>query len=73
MMETQLRSLTQEEVGKVSGGHLEGGLLLTLIELPHLIMGLREFTNYAGDLWYRGRNGIDPEDYFSQWIFGKSS
>ena len=38
--------ITVDELNRIGGGSP-----LFLLELPHLIMGIREFTNYAVGCW----------------------
>jgi hypothetical protein len=60
-MNTSLRVLNEAEIVQVSGGH--GGLakkitilgtLFFILELPHMIMGMVEFTNWVTDLYGSG-------------------
>lgn len=56
MMKSEIRALNEQEVHYVSGGHGSRSqwkpiaIGLFLLELPHIIMGLIEFTNFTIDL-----------------------
>lgn len=44
-----------------------GGTILGILELPHIFMGIREFTNYVGDRINKGTE-VEPGDYFTQFL-----
>ncbi|MCS5708526.1 hypothetical protein CC99x_006345 [Candidatus Berkiella cookevillensis] len=61
-MNTALKVLNQTEIEQVQGGNL----FFYLLELPHIIMGLREFVNYAIGRGINGCENIDESDYITQ-------
>ena len=54
--------LTQDEINQVSGGNI----FIHLLEIPHILMGLREFINFAIDRSIYGCGNIDGDDYLTQ-------
>lgn len=81
-MNKALTVLSAEQVQDVSGGHstlsILGGII-TVLELPHIFMGLKEFTNYAIDMYQSGGQ-YEEGDHFSkffvnsyQYVFGKNA
>lgn len=70
-MKTNLSVLSFEEINLVSGGHFGFGSALAvtigILELPHIFMGLKEFTNYVVELT---QGNIEPNDYFTQFFVG---
>ena len=63
-MNNQLSLIPNDQLNAVSGGHL--GAVILILELPHIFMGIREFTNYMGDRI--GGNQIEEDDYFTQFF-----
>lgn len=61
-MKTTLKVLNQAEIEQVQGGNL----FFYLLELPHIVMGLREFVNYAVGRVINGCENIDETDYITQ-------
>ncbi len=56
-MNIGLRLLNEAEINQVSGGHTPAmtgitilGTIWLILEIPHLIMGIVEFTNWVTDL-----------------------
>lgn len=54
--------IKDEQLSQISGGNLG---ILFLLELPHIIMGIREFTNYTVDLYQEGCQEVDDKDHFT--------
>ncbi|MBN9286941.1 MAG: hypothetical protein BGO43_04695 [Gammaproteobacteria bacterium 39-13] len=67
-MSSELTVIPEDQLSQISGGHSGIGLLL-LLELPHIIMGLREFVNYVGERWHDGCQNIEEHDYFTKILF----
>lgn len=70
-----VRTLNSDEIQQISGGHPSAaasmgmlGTVVLIMEIPHLIVGLREFVNYVGELWVEGCDHIEEDDYFSRGI-----
>jgi hypothetical protein len=71
-MKPQLTEIPAHQLHRVSGGHVpivEGLSLLFILEIPHIIMGMRELVNYIGERWNNGADNIDDEDYFTQGLY----
>jgi hypothetical protein len=77
-MQSTLREIPQDQLHAISGGHAALGVFSTVmlvLEIPHMIVGIREFTNYVADRWVNGGQNIEDGDYFTQFfanLFGKS-
>lgn len=72
-MQSTLREIPEDQLHAVSGGHLS--TILLVLELPHLFVGIREFTNYVADRWVNGSQNIEEGDYFTRFfasLFGRS-
>lgn len=60
-----MKVLNQAQIQQVSAGHGEEGLLLYLA-IPHIIIGIIEFTNYFGNRIANGCDNIEEDDYFAK-------
>lgn len=59
-----MRILNNDEIQMTQGGHIG----FFLLELPHILMGLREFINYLADRSIHGCQNIEPSDYVTEFI-----
>lgn len=59
-----MRTLLKNECSETQGAALEA--LIMLIEIPHVLMGLREFINYSVDFYEYGCDNIDSRDHVGQ-------
>lgn len=59
-----MQDISESDLNHISGGHFDGGPILFILGLPHLIMGIREFTNYIAERTQRGCE-YDEDDYFT--------
>jgi bacteriocin-like protein len=66
-MNTQMTVISQEELKQISGGHATELGIMFVLSIPHVIMGLIEFTNYVGDKYANGWL-TDENDYFAHII-----
>lgn len=64
-MKNEPTLLTESQITQVSAG-LGWKTALFILEIPHIIMGIREFTNYTVDLLNKGCDDIDENDHFTQ-------
>lgn len=70
----ELTAIGNEHLHQIHGGHVENtntgsfdfGSIITILELPHIFMGFREFVNYSVDL-YNGRS-IEENDHFTRFF-----
>lgn len=74
-MNTELRTLDENELQSVHGGmHWPPkgviGIALFILEIPHMLIGVKEFTDYTGSLWNKGCDGLDEDEYFSRGLCG---
>ena len=72
-MKSEVRVLSQMEIQQISGGHPSAalgafGIAILIAEIPHMIVGFREFVNYVGQLWVHGCDNVEEDDYFSRGI-----
>ncbi len=72
-MNSQLTVLSDEQVAQVSGGHAVPGMgvfgmILLILEIPHAIVGIIEFTNYVGERWENGCQNIEEGDHFTSFF-----
>lgn len=67
-MSAQLTILSDEQISQVSGGHVTELGVMFFLSIPHIIMGLVEFTNYVGEKCNEGWLA-DPSDYFAQGVY----
>ncbi len=70
-MQKEVRLLNEFEVQQISGGHSAMGtfgMAILFLEIPHMIVGLREFVNYVGGLWANGCDNLEEDDYFTRGI-----
>lgn len=74
-MKKELTIISNEQLHEIHGGHGKHanptssfgfGSVLTILELPHIFMGFREFVNYTVDL-YNGQP-IEEGDHFTQFF-----
>lgn len=61
-----MQILNDHEISSVSGGNW----FFFVLELPHILMGLREFVNYAADRAIYGCTNIDEGDYITHFVCG---
>lgn len=68
--------LNDEQIAQVNGGHPVAaglgilGTVILILEIPHMFMGIVEFTNYVGERWNNGCQNIDENDYFTKFFCG---
>ncbi len=65
-MNSQVRMLNNEEIQSISGGHGGSGMIMLLLGIPHIIIGIIEFTNYFGERIAKGCDDIEGNDYFAK-------
>lgn len=62
-----MKALNTLEIQAVNGAH--GAFpYLFLLELPHAFMGFKEFVNYLAGLKQNGCQGVEEDDYFTQYF-----
>lgn len=70
-MNNSLTVIPAEQLRAISGGHTAElttiGMIVLGLELPHIFMGIKEFTNYVVDVC---QHGADEDDHFSQFFIG---
>ena len=59
--------IPEEALTQIQGG-LFFEVLFPILEIPHILIGFREFYNYAVDRQLNGCIKIEPGDYFSDHI-----
>lgn len=72
-MQSNLREIPVEQLNEISGGHPAtiGGafaIAFAILEVPHALVGVREFTNYVADRWHNGFENIEEGDYFTEYL-----
>lgn len=67
-MHKEVRLLNEKEVQEISAGHGGSGTLLFVLGIPHMIIGIIEFTNYVGERIANGCENIEDNDYFAKGI-----
>jgi len=61
-----LTKLSFEQCEQVSAGHGDG-IIMLILGLPHVLMGLYEFTNFIAGRAIHGCSNIDDGDYVTEW------
>jgi len=76
-MHNQMMILSEEQTNQVNGGHISAaggmsifGIVFFLLEVPHIIMGIREFTNYLSERSAQGCQNVDENDTFTRFFCG---
>ncbi len=67
-----MKELSNTQIQEVTGGH-GTGLFMTVVGLPHVIMGLIEFYNYFYDWASTGCSTCDDRDHFKKTVCGITS
>ncbi len=67
-----MKELSNKEVQAVNGAH-GTGLVMTILGIPHVIMGFIEFYNYTYDWVSTGCSTCEDDDHFKKTICGITS